>query len=75
MEKKFRHHFSQYIYDIVVYFRHSRVANSVVGGKIWPKFTLIQDVMYASSPESFRSCGSRKGGDIDSLDVQGQLTP
>ena len=27
-------------------FRRSRAANSVVGGQIWPKFELIQDIMH-----------------------------
>ena len=28
------------------FFRRSRAANSVVGGPIWPKFELIQDIMH-----------------------------
>ena len=28
------------------FFRRSRAANSVVGGQIWPKFELIQDIMH-----------------------------
>ena len=28
------------------FFRRSRAANSVVGGQIWPKFQLIQDIMH-----------------------------
>ena len=28
------------------FFRRSRAANSVVGGPIWPKFKLIQDIMH-----------------------------
>ena len=29
-----------------IFFRRSRAANSVVGGPIWPKFELIQDIMH-----------------------------
>ena len=29
-----------------IFFRRSRAANSVVGGQIWPKFELIQDIMH-----------------------------
>ena len=29
-----------------VFLRCSRAANSVVGGPIWPKFELIQDIMH-----------------------------
>ena len=28
-----------------IFFRRSRAANSVVGGQIWPKLELIQDIM------------------------------
>ena len=34
------------IRSIGVFFRRSRAANSVVGGPIWPKFELINDIMY-----------------------------
>ena len=36
--------FPLYVYGI--FFRRSRAANSVVGGPIWPKFELIQDIMH-----------------------------
>ena len=29
-----------------IFFRRSKAANSVVGGQIWPKFELIQDIMH-----------------------------
>ena len=29
-----------------IFFQHSRAANSVVGGPIWPKFEFIQDIMH-----------------------------
>ena len=29
-----------------IFFRRSKAANSVVGGPIWPKFELIQDIMH-----------------------------
>ena len=29
-----------------VFFRLSRADNSVVGGPIWPKFELVQDIMH-----------------------------
>ena len=29
-----------------IFFWRSRAANSVVGGQIWPKFELIQDIMH-----------------------------
>ena len=36
--------FPLYVYGN--FFRRSRDANSVVGGPIWPKFKLIQDIMH-----------------------------
>ena len=29
-----------------IFFRRSRAANSEVGGPIWPKFELIQDIVH-----------------------------
>ena len=29
-----------------IFFLRSKAANSVVGGPIWPKFELIQDIMH-----------------------------
>ena len=34
------------IMSMGVFLRRSRAANSVVGGPIWPKFELIQDIMH-----------------------------
>ena len=36
--------FPLYVYGY--FFLRSRAANSVVGGPIWPKFELIQDIMH-----------------------------
>ena len=61
------------------FFRRSRAANSVVGGQIWPKFALIQDIMHVLitckiEKDRINSNGE-KSGDLDFLDAQGQLTP
>ena len=44
-EKKWKHHFPHYK-SMGVFLRGSRVANSVVGGPIWPKFELIHSIMH-----------------------------
>ena len=43
-EKKWKHHFPHYK-SMGVFLRRSRAADSVVGGLIWPKFELVQDIM------------------------------
>ena len=40
------------------FFRRSRAANSVVGGQIWPKFELIQDIMSVLITCKFKRIGS-----------------
>ena len=45
-------------------FRHSRAANSVVGGQVWPKIKLIQAFMVAlvtckNEEDPFKSEGAR----------------
>ena len=42
-EKKSKHHFPQYM---GVFLRHSRAANSLVGGKIWPKLELFHNIKH-----------------------------
>ena len=61
-----------------VFLRRSRTANSVVGGPIWPKFELIQNIMHVlvtSKFEKDRININRLRDDNDFLDAQGQLTP
>ena len=56
-----------------VFLRRSRAANSVVGGPIWPKFELMQDIMQAwKRTDQYQR---RLRDDIDFLDAQGQLNP
>ena len=43
-EKKWKHHFPLYK-SMGVFLRRSRAANSVVGGPIWPKFEIIDNIM------------------------------
>ena len=50
----------------------------VVGGPIWPKFKLIQDIMHVLVTSKFEKRSDqyqrRLRDDIDILDAQGQLT-
>ena len=41
-----------------IFFWCSRVANSMVGGPIWRKFKLIQDIIHVLIPESLKRSGS-----------------
>ena len=43
-EKKWQHCFPLYVYWD--FFRHSRAANSAVGGRIWPNFKLLRVLMH-----------------------------
>ena len=56
-----------------------KAANSVVGGQIWPKFELIQDIMHVLITCKFEkdriNSNGEKSGDVDFLDAQGQITP
>ena len=66
------------IRSIEVFLRHSRAANSVVGGPIWPKFELIHNIMHVLVTSKFERSDQyqqRLSDDIDFLDAQGQLTP
>ena len=62
-----------------IFFRRSRAANSVVGGQIWPKFELIQDIMHVLITCKFEKDWINSNGEkvVTSifLDAQGQLTP
>ena len=62
-----------------IFFRRSRAANSVVGGPIWPKFKLIQDIMHVLITCKFEkdriNSNGENGSDVDFFDAQGQLTP
>ena len=61
-----------------VFLRRSRAANSVVGGRIWPKFELIHNIMHVLVTSKFEKMDQyqqRLRDDIDFLDAQGQLTP
>ena len=40
-------------------FRHSKAANSVVSGPIWPKFELVRDLCMPSLPASVKRIGSK----------------
>ena len=61
------------------FFRRSRAANSLVGGQIWPKFELIQDIMHVLITCKFEkdriNSNGEKSGDVDFLNAQRQLTP
>ena len=64
------------------FFKHSRVANSAVQGRIWLKFEFIQDVMVilvASKNEEdpIKIEGARVATkqNIDFSNTKGQLTP
>ena len=61
-----------------IFFRRLKAANSVVGGQIWPKFELIQDIMHVLITCKFEkdriNSNGEKNGDVDFLDAQGQLT-
>ena len=62
-----------------IFFRRSRAANSVVGGQIWLKFELIQDIMHVLITCKFEkdriNSNGEKSGDVGFLDAEGQLTP
>ena len=45
------------IRSIEVFLRHSRAANSVVGGPIWPKFELIHNIMHVLVTSKFEKDG------------------
>ena len=64
-ELAWRQHFP--IISLWECFRHSRAANSVVSGPIWPKFELVQDFMLVVTCKYKKDRikkQSRKGGDI-----------
>ena len=67
------------IRSIGVFLRHSRAANSVVGGPIWPKFELIHNIMHVLVTSKFEKRSDqyqrRLHDDIDFLDTQRQHTP
>ena len=48
---------SPIIRSIKVFLRHSRAANSVVGGPIWPKFELIHNIMHVLVTSKFEKDG------------------
>ena len=61
-----------------VFLRHSRAANSVVGGPIWPEFELIHNIMHVLVTSKFEKDRININGDYvmtSILDAQGQLTP
>ena len=55
------------IRSIGVFLRHSRAANSVVGGPIWPKFELIHNIMHVLVTSKFEKdqYQQRLSDDID----------
>ena len=61
------------------FFPTLKAANSVVGGPIWPKFELIQDIMHVLITCKFEKDRINSNGEkvVTSifLDAQGQLTP
>ena len=70
-----------------LYFRHSRAANSIVGGQVWPKIKLIKALIVVLIPARMMKihpkmkalvCSQHysiyKSKEIFS-DIQGQLTP
>ena len=78
-EKKWKHHFPNYIMSMGVFLRRSWAANSVVDGPIWPKFELILNTMHVLVTSKFEKDRININRDYVMtsifLDAQGQLTP
>ena len=53
--RAWRQHFP--IISLWEFFRHSRAANSVVSGPIWPKFELVRDLCMFSLPANIKRIG------------------
>ena len=60
--KKWKNHFPHYK-SMGVFLRHSRAANSVVGGPIWPKFKLIHNIMHVLVTSKFEKDRININGD------------
>ena len=61
-EKKWKHHFPHYK-SMGIFLRRSRVANSVVGGPIWPKFEHIHNIMHVLVTSKFEKDRININGD------------
>ena len=61
-ELAWRHHFLHYKYG--KFFRHSRAANSVVRGPIWPKFERVWDFMHVLFPARIKMIGSKNNREM-----------
>ena len=75
--------------DIIeLYFRHSRAANSIVGGQVWPKIKLIKAFIvlldiFKNDEDPSKNESTKCAHNITPIislwrffsDIQGQLTP